>query len=166
MWGPGKERTDVEVFNREMHRAWWSLPEQRAFNVMIFCDLSWQLFGTGLKNLNWIPHLTDIYWTHSKFKKFLNCFKITLGRRVPRAWRLSGFSLSTSLCYRYRVRAPNHTAGFLPGNHSTPSSIPSCSDPTSLECSQTPRKWMCALTHGCPDTVSFLENPAMWLSAV
>lgn len=132
--GTWERETDVEVFNRQMHRAWWSLPEQRAFNVMIFCDLSWQLFGTGLKNLYWIPHLTDIYWTHSKFKKFLNCFKITLGRSMPRAWRLSGFFLSTSLCYWYQVWAPNCTSGLSPGSHSTSSAIPSCSNTTSLEC--------------------------------
>lgn len=165
-WGPAKERTDVEVFNTEMHRAWWSLPAQRAFNVMIFCDLSWQLFGTGLKSLNWISHLTDIYWTHSKFKKFLNCFKIPLGRSVPRAWRLSGFFLNTSFCYSDWVQASNHTAGFLPGNLSMPSTLSFCSDTSSLGCSQTPRKWMCVLIHGCPNTFSFLETQALWLRAV
>lgn len=100
-----REMTDVEEFSREMHGTWRILPEPRTFNVMIFCDLSWQLFGISLKNTYWIPHF-KIYWTHSEVKKFLNCFQITLGKSMPWVCRWLGFLFNT-FSASVRLELPN-----------------------------------------------------------
>jgi hypothetical protein len=105
-------------------------------------DLTWQLLGTSLKKWSWIPHFAAIYWTDSKIKKFLNCFKIMLRKCTPGAKRHSGslppLLLSTSRSTQVHIRAS-------PGCHST--------SPSGLRGSSRPRTQMHTLTCRCQTPV-------------